>query len=752
MGSSISACASARPERGVPKNQERMYCVYEGGSWTTHDATLLKTIVEAPEGPAGPDFQQQTLVDVLKAAAAANGDKPCFLIERPCPALEDNKAPPALPIEQWTQWTWKQYVDEVEVVAKGFIALGHAHFDAVGIWGFNSPEWIESALASTFAGGKMAGLYPTDSAETAAYKVVHSGASVVVIEDKKRLDMLVKGLAARGDCKRLKALVAWGFEPSANEKVEVKGVGSVSLLSWKALLELGKAADGTELQTRQAKIKPGSCACLVYTSGTTGDPKAVMACHDNLIWESRNVIKTIGDATGFGMGAEQERGLSYLPLSHVAGCMVDIIAPAVVTMGTSWHTMYFARPYDLKAGSFKDRMQVVKPTIFIGVPLVWEKIADKIRAIGASTTGIKKSLATWAKDLALDKAKNAQVNGSNEQSMMFGLADKVILSKIKENLGLECCKFAFTGAAPIRVDTLEYFGSLGLGINEVYGMSECTGATTWSTPLAHVWGSCGWEMLGTQVKAFKVDPSDVNKKVEVPLAPDTECTDEAYMGELCYRGRHIMMGYMANPDLGEEHIADIKKKNAETIDKDGWLHSGDKGLITKDGMVKITGRYKELIIGAGGENIAPVPIEDVVKKTCDGINEVMMVGDHQKYNVALITLKAVGANGETPGTDDLDAGAKLVNPAVTTISKAMDDDAWIKVVTAAVKAANDNPKVCQNQAFKIQKFMILPLNFSEQENQLTPTKKLKRKVVEKQYAKQIEKMYASDGVYIRYEA
>merc|ERR1712054_293719 len=127
---------------------------------------------------------------------------------------------------------------------------------------------------------------------------------------------------------------------------------------------------------------------------------------------------------------------------------------------------------------------------------------------------------------------------------------------------------------------------------------------------------------------------------------------------------------MANPDLGAEHVKDIEKKTAETIDADGWLHSGDKGMITIDRMVKITGRYKELIIGEGGENIAPVPIEDHVKKMCDGICEIMMVGDKRKYNVAVITLKAVGANGEAPGTDDLDAGAKRLNPEVKTISAA----------------------------------------------------------------------------------
>merc|ERR1719487_851533 len=210
------------------------------------------------------------------------------------------------------------------------------------------------------------------------------------------------------------------------------------------------------------------------------------------------------------------------------------------------------------------------------------------------------------------------------------------------------------------------------------------------------------------------------------------------------------MGYMAQADLGEKHVAEIERMTAEAIDKDGWLHSGDKGMITERGMVKITGRYKELIIGDGGENIAPVPIEDSVKKLCDGVCEVMLIGDKRKYNVALVTLKAVGANGEVPGTDELDAGATRVNPEVKTISEAMKNKQFIDTVATAIQSANANGKVCFNNAAKIQKFTILPTNFSEQANELTPTKKLKRAAVQKAYADIIEKMYSADGVYIQY--
>jgi len=281
-------------------------------------------------------------------------------------------------------------------------------------------------------------------------------------------------------------------------------------------------------------------------------------------------------------------------------------------------------------------------------------------------------------------------------------------------------------------------------------MSECTGATTWSVDNCHVWGSCGFRMEGMEVKVFRVDDADINKKTECPRAKDMFQPTEEEQGEICFRGRHIMMGYLANPDLGQEHVDLIKKKTAAAIDSDGWLHSGDKGCMSPEGMLKITGRYKELIIGAGGENIAPVPIEDNVKALHEGISNIMMVGDKRKFNVALVTLKAVGATGEKPGSDDLDGGAKKINSSVTTISAAMDDEKWIKSITDAIKATNANGKCCPSNAAKIQKFCILPRDFSVETNELTSTLKLKRSVVDKKYKAAIDAMYASRDVYVKY--
>ena len=169
-------------------------------------------------------------------------------------------------------------------------------------------------------------------------------------------------------------------------------------------------------------------------------------------------------------------------------------------------------------------------------------------------TGVKLKLALWAKKLGLEHQMNCQLGGTGSKGFGYPIAKKLILDTVKRKLGLDRCKFAFTGAAPITTETLSYFGALGIQINEVYGMSECCGATTWSTDEAHVWGSCGFCMPGMEVKVFKVDDRDLNKKTECPRAKDMTKASEEEQGEICFRGRHIMAGYMANPDLGKDHV------------------------------------------------------------------------------------------------------------------------------------------------------------------------------------------------------
>merc|ERR1719254_263895 len=198
---------------------------------------------------------------------------------------------------------------------------------------------------------------------------------------------------------------------------------------------------------------------------------------------------------------------------------VDLTGQVVVNANFKAHTViFFARVYDLKASTIKDRLGIARPTAFLGVPLVWEKMADRIRSIGAASTGLKKTLGDWSKAKALVHAKNIRLGGDGSAPSGHCLAMK-ILGAVKNQVGLDKCKYALTGAAPIRVDTLEYYGSLGIYINEVYGMSESTGVVTLSSDQAHQWGSCGWQIPGTEVKVFTVDTEDNNKKQECPPAP-----------------------------------------------------------------------------------------------------------------------------------------------------------------------------------------------------------------------------------------
>lgn len=387
----------------------------------------------------------------------------------------------------------------------------------------------------------------------------------------------------------------------------------------------------------------------------------------------------------------------------------------------------------------------MKPTFFFGVPRVYEKMQEKIKAVGAQTTGLKKMIATWAKGRGLKKAHASQLNtetaGTDVQLPLgFRLAKKLVLNNVKKALGLEEAKMCATGAAPITLDTLEFFGALGLQINEVYGMSESTGMTTISTNQIHRWGSCGFAAHGSEVKVFRVDEKDTNKKEECPPAKDGVAPTEEQQGEICFRGRGIMNGYLANPRYGKDHMAEIKKKNDEAVDAEGWMHSGDKGALDELGLLRITGRYKELIIGAGGENIAPVPIEDMIKNNAPAISNAMMVGDKRKFNTCVVTLKAKGATGELPGGDELTGPALLVNPAVTTVSAAQKDPIWLKYVEDAIRAANMS-SACPSNAAKVQKFKILPRDFSVETEEFTPTLKLKRSVACKIHAALIEEMY-----------
>eukprot|EP00929_Paragymnodinium_shiwhaense_P034324 TRINITY_DN186_c0_g2_i1.p1 TRINITY_DN186_c0_g2~~TRINITY_DN186_c0_g2_i1.p1 ORF type:complete len:748 (+),score=148.39 TRINITY_DN186_c0_g2_i1:62-2305(+) len=680
----------------------------------------------------------RTIPDILAAAAKSFPDFCALAVERQGLAAPSPRGPadaPALPWASWKKWTWRQYYEDARRAAKAFQVLGVQKFGSVSIFGFNAPEWVLSAFGVMLCGGKYVGIYLTDTPEQVQYKVCHSASRVIVIDG----DVEFQNVSSKIDeMPKLTTIVLWGMKSPGDLKRQDGSICRV--ITWQDLMALGDTEGSeTTLENAVKELRPGHCCAIIYTSGTTGNPKAVMLHHDSVNAQGAMLHQPhMGTLAGFG--PDGARILSYLPLSHIAGGLMDIFMPVVFAgLYGKPGTCYFARPYDLKEMTLASRIQFVRPTMFLAVPRVYEKIQARMLAVGATITGLKRKIADWAKSKGLQHTMNLQYGGSGAAPFFHGLADKVILSKAREALGLDQCKIFVTGAAPIATETLQYFGSLGMQIQNTYGMSECGGSTTMTTPSRNKFGSVGHGLTGFETKIFKSGPDGEN--IETPFSTPGAVATEEQQGEICYRGRHIMMGYMANPDFGEAHIKEIEEKTASAIDKYGWLHSGDKGTIDTDGFLRITGRYKELIIGAGGENIAPVPVEEAVKHACPAIANIMMVGDNRKFNVAVVTLQAEGSTGEFPGSNELAGAALQVNPKVKTIQEAMKDEVWKKYIQAGIEKANNNPTVCLNNAWKIQRFAILPRDFSIQTGELTATLKLRRSVAEETWKEVIDALY-----------
>ncbi|XP_015517934.1 very long-chain-fatty-acid--CoA ligase bubblegum isoform X1 [Neodiprion lecontei] len=583
-------------------------------------------------------------------------------------------------------YTFKEYHNQVRIVARAFLKLGLERHHSVCILGFNSPEWFISDLAAIHAGGFASGIYTTNSAEACLYCAERSRANIIVVEDSKQLEKI---LAIKSKLPLLKAIVQYDGVPTQ------KGV-----LSWNELLEIGKNESDDKLDSVLRTICINECCTLVFTSGTVGNPKAVMLSHDNLIYDAKAII------TSARLTPRTDRLVSFLPLSHVAAQVVDIYAGLAIV-----GTIYFADKNALK-GTLIDTLQVAKPTAFLGVPRVWEKIYEKMQAVARNNGVIKTWIANWAKAQALDYNIN-KMNGVDYKSWSYLLAKWLIFGKIKSTLGLDKCNIFVTAAAPLSTEVKRYFMSLDIPIMEAFGMSECAGAHTLSQNDNYRLGSVGPVMPGLHLKIDKPD-----------------ATGE---GEVCMKGRHTFMGYLEEPE-----------KTRDTKDDEGWLHSGDLGRYDKDGFLWMTGRIKELIITAGGENIPPVHIEHLVLAELPALSNALLVGDMRKYLTILVTLQTdlnpeTGAPLDTLSPLTL-SWAKSIGSKAKTVTEVIQskDPAIHKEIEEAIKRANSH---ATSNAQKVQKFRILPHDFSVPTGELGPTLKVKRNVVLKMYADLIEEMY-----------
>jgi long-subunit acyl-CoA synthetase (AMP-forming) len=443
--------------------------------------------------------------------------------------------------------------------------------------------------------------------------------------------------------------------------------------SWTKFLELGLNTPETELDKRIAAQNPDAMATLIYTSGTTGTPKGVMLSHDNLTWTSQVAIGLIG-------GNPDDEVISYLPLSHIAEQVASLHGPMAFGACVS-----FAESME-KLG---DGLREVRPHYFLAVPRVWEKIQEKIMAAGAKNPPLKKKIAAWARKQGL--AGGYAEQRKEGKPFTYAIANALVFKKVRAQLGLDRARIAVTSAAPISRDTLEFFLSLGVPICEVYGMSECTGPATASLPDKYHTGKAGYVLPGAELK----------------IAED---------GEVCMRGRHVFKGYFKDSTA-----------TAETLDKDGWLHSGDIGNLDAEGFLQITDRKKDLIITAGGENVAPALVEGYLKGI-PVVSQAVVLGDRQRYLTVLLTLNP----------DRIKIDAEACGSGASDPETAAKDEKFLAFLQRQIDKVNE--RLARVQAVK--KFRVIPKEFSIEGGELTPTMKVKRKVVTEKYKSEIDQLYS----------
>ena len=558
----------------------------------------------------------------------------------------------------WSNISWSEYEKHVLTTAKALIKLGLEPGKGVAIIGYNCPQWFYADVGAIFAGGVPAGIYTTNSPEQCQYIAHHCEAQIAVVEDAAQLEKFKK---IQSQLPELKAIIMMYGEDSSDD-----------VYSWNDLKELASEQSDSELRERMDKQKLDDTCTLIYTSGTTGDPKAVMITHNNATWTAQAGVDCVDMREG-------DCGITYLPLSHVAEQMLSIHGP-MITGGS----VAFAESLD-KLG---DNLREIRPNYFLGVPRVWEKIQAKMMAAGAQNSNLKKKIAAWARGVGL---KTGYASQSGEpRPLLYPLAHKLVFSKVREKLGLDRCRIMVTSAAPISKDTLEFFLSLDIPLMEVYGMSECTGPATVSTPQRFKTGKAGFALPGTEIR----------------IAED---------GEVCMRGPHVFAGYMKNPEA-----------TANALDQEGWLHSGDIGTIDQDGFLQITDRKKELIITAGGENIAPQLIEAALK-SIPVVAQAVVIGDRRKYLSALLTLDA-----ENFPTELKKSGSDAKDMAT-----ASDCSVFQEFLQEQIDSVNS--KLARVQTIK--KWTVIQTEFTPESGELTPTLKLKRRVVNERYANEIELMY-----------
>src|SRR5437763_8359998 len=592
-------------------------------------------------------------------------------------AVETRGERPAIRAKKFGIWqptSWRQWLRISKEIAYALHAVGFRPGDVASIMANAVPEWVFADMGILCAGGVSSGIYPTDSAAQVEYLLNDSRTKVIFAEDEEQLDKI---LSCRGRCPTLQRIVVFDMEG-------LSGFSDPMVMSLAEFTALGRnQIAGNEALWNELVASRGAddLAILVYTSGTTGPPKGAM--HSN-----RGVTHQMRHASDLFPSTEREERLVFLPLCHVAervgGYYISLALGSVMNFAESTETV-------------PDNLREVQPTAFLAVPRIWEKFYSGITIALKDATPFQNWM--YRQALAIGyRMTDCRLEG-NRPSLSLRLLNRaaywLVFRNIRRMLGLDRCRVAFTGAAPIAPDLIRWYLALGIDMREVYGQTE----------------NCG---VATLIPADRVKLGSVGQAVpwgEVAISP---------VGEILMRGDFLFMGYLNQPE-----------KTAETIDAEGWLHPGDVGSMDNEGFVKITDRMKDIIITSAGTHITPSAIENQLKFS-PYISAAVLVGDKRPYLTCLIMI-----DQENVEKFAQDHDIPFTNYA--SLCRAAEIQALIQ---REIEAVNANFARVET----IKKFFLIERQLTPEDEELTPTMKLKRNFVNKRYAIEIGAMYGERAV------
>jgi long-chain acyl-CoA synthetase len=571
----------------------------------------------------------------------------------------------------WRSWSWDQTGEAVREIAHGLMALGFAARETASILSNTTVEWVLADLAVLSAGGVSNGIYPTDAAEQVQFLCEDSGTTVLFVEDDEQLD---KALEVRQHLPRLKKIVVFDMEG-------LHELDDPQVIGLDALRELGRTHARThagEMEARVAACRPQDLAILVYTSGTTGRPKGAMHSHQGLVYTVHGYNTLIARD-------EHDECMCFLPLCHIAE-----------RMGGEYFSLYTGAKLNFVENpeTVPENVREIAPTVFTAVPRVWEKFYSGVMIALKEASALQQAAYAWAIGVGQRVAEHVMAGQAvpGGLRLQFRLARLLVLDNVRKLIGIHRARFLVTGAAPISPDLVRWYLALGVPMLEVWGMTETCGAST-------------------GIPAERIKPGSIG-----PAASYNDVRLDPQTGEILVRGPNVFMGYLNQPE-----------KTAETIDKDGWLHTGDVGTVDEEGFFRITDRMKDIIITAGGKNITPSELENELKFS-PYVTDAVVIGDKKPYLTVIIMIDQENVEKYAQDND-----VPFSNYA--SLTRAPE-------VQALIQAEIDRVNKKFARVEQIKKFFLLDTQLSAEDEELTPTMKLKRKLVQQKYADQIDAMYS----------